>query len=584
MTENSRVRLVGAASPGVQRMIVLKENLLPIDRWGIFLSIFLLSWVYSLEGLLRYVYQPYATAGFQTHSTLATIGVLRSVIAAAAQPTVARIADVFGRLELVIVSVIFYVVGTAIDGKSHNVETYSAGSVLYQIGFTTIGFLVEVIIADITSTETRLIFSYVPLMPFLVNPWISGFVSKAVLSITDWRWGILMWAIIYSVAAIPLILALWLPLRRIKQAKLLDDIPSPLHNWRTKEMWLALSSQLDVVGIILLVAVFALILVPFTIAGGSSAQWEKPKVIVPLICGGLLLPVWIWWEHKTEYALVPFKLLTDRAVWGSLGIACMLTFCWYLQNDFLYTVLIVSFNESIKSATNITGLYSFCSVLTGTILGFVVLRVRYLKPFIFAGTLLFLPAFGLLVYFRGGVGASSHSGMIGGQILLGIAGGFIPYPTQVSIQVATKPKHLAVMTGLYLATYNLGSALGNTVSGAIWTHTLKHSLMNNLPEGFNNATTAQDIFDNPFVWAKNYPIGTPVRDGINESYRHVQKLLTVAGICLVLPMIFFSLVLRDPKLSKKQSLDTAERKRTTEQLGHVDEGNKNKWVRLWRGL
>lgn len=93
---------------------------------------------------------------------------------------------------------------------------------------------------------------------------------------------------------------------------------------------------------------------------------------------------------------------------------------WYLQGDFLYTVLYVSFDESILSATRITSLYSFVSVITGVILGFIVMKVRQLKPFIVAGTLLFTVAFGILIYFRGGVGSSSHSGVIGAQILLGI--------------------------------------------------------------------------------------------------------------------------------------------------------------------
>jgi SIT family siderophore-iron:H+ symporter-like MFS transporter len=62
---------------------------------------------------------------------------------------------------------------------------------------------------------------------------------------------------------------------------------------------------------------------------------------------------------------------------------------------------------------------SFVSVITGTILGAIVLFVRRLKPFIVAGTFLFMAAFGILIRFRGGADGSSHSGIIGGQILLG---------------------------------------------------------------------------------------------------------------------------------------------------------------------
>lgn len=83
-------------------------------------------------------------------------------------------------------------------------------------------------------------------------------------------------------------------------------------------------------------------------------------------------------------------------------------------------MLYVSFDESVLSATRISSLYSFTSVITGAILGLVVIKVRQLKPFIVFGTMLFTVAFGILIYYRGGPGGSSHSGVIGGQVLLGL--------------------------------------------------------------------------------------------------------------------------------------------------------------------
>ena len=59
-------------------------------------------------------------------------------------------------------------------------------------------------------------------------------------------------------------------------------------------------------------------------------------------------------------------------------------------------------------------------MVAGAILGIIVMKVRQLKPFIVFGTMLFTVAFGILIYFRGGPGGSSHSGVIGGQVLLGI--------------------------------------------------------------------------------------------------------------------------------------------------------------------
>jgi SIT family siderophore-iron:H+ symporter-like MFS transporter len=232
----------------------------------------------------------------------------------------------------------------------------------------------------------------------------------------------------------------------------------------------------------------------------------------------------------------------------------MLNMAWTLQGDFLYTVLVVAFNESVKSATRITNLYSFVSVITGPLLGLVIYKVRRLKYFIIAGTALFMVAFGLLIHYRGGTGSSSHAGIIGAQCLLGFAGGLFPYPAQASIQSATQHEHVAVITGIYLASYQIGSAIGNAISGAIWTNTLPKELNRRL----GNATLATAAYGAPFVFVANYTVGTPERQAVIDSYRYSQRLLCITGICLCVPLIGFALVLRNPRLGDEQSLPEAE--------------------------
>jgi MFS transporter, SIT family, siderophore-iron:H+ symporter len=479
------------------------------------------------------------------------------------------------------VSVVFYVLGTIIEASADGVKTFAVGAVLYQIGYTSVLLLVEVVIADITSLRSRLFFSYVPTLPFLVNTWVSGSVAGKVLGRTTWKWGIGMWALIYPVCAVPLVGTLWVVGRRARKAGSLEAFKSPYRLLGPRRLVLQLFWQLDVVGIVLLIAIFGLILAPFTLAGGQAAQWQTASIIAPIVVGIICVPVWIVWESRVEHPIVPFHLLKDRAVWAALGMAAMLNFAWYLQGDYLYTVLIVAFDESIQSATRITSLYSFASVITGGILGLIVLKVRRLKAFIVTGTVLFLVAFGLLIRYRGSPSASAHSGIIGAQLVLGIAGGMFPYPAQASIQAATRHEHVAVITGLYLSCYSLGSAFGNTVSGAIWTQVLPGRLNSNLAR-FGNATLATAVYGDPFTFTAAYPVGTPERDAVVDAYQGTQRLLCITGICLCVPLIFFACLLRDPKLGKEQSLPEAERgtrgnDRTGESNGEVVEGRKKRW-------
>lgn len=556
-------QIIGAKSPGVARIEAVASQLTLADRIFLFFGVFLIAYAYGLDGTVRYTYQATATSSYSLHSLLSTINVLRSVIAAAAQPTAAKVADVFGRLELVALSVFFYTLGTIVETCAEGVKTFCAGAVLYQVGYTCVILLVEVIIADITSMRSRVFFSYIPATPFIINTWVSGDITQAVLGATSWRWGIGMWCIIYPVCALPLMLALFIAGRRARRNGVLDTYKSPFQMLGPTALAVELFWQLDVIGIILLIAVFALILVPLTLAGGATAvgavasKWHQAHILAPLIIGILCIPAFIFWELRAKHPLLPFHLLKDRAVWAALGIAMFLNFAWYLQGDFLYTVLIVAFDFSIKAATRVSSLYSFCSVITGVLVSLVIFKVRRLKYFILAGTMLFLVAFGLLIHYRGGHNNAAQSGVIGAQVLLGIAGGLFPYPAQASIQAATKHEHVAVITGIYLASYNVGSALGNCVSGAIWTQTLYSQLQNRLAFT-GNETLAASFYGSPFLLVAEYPVGTVERAAVIDSYQHVQRLLTITGICLCVPLIAFAFCLRNPKLSTEQSQPEAE--------------------------
>lgn len=174
-------------------------------------------------------------------------------------------------------------------------------------------------------------------------------------------------------------------------------------------------------------------------------------------------------------------------------------------------------------------------------------RVRRLKPFILFGTCLFLVALGLMIYYRGGVG--THSGITGAQVLLGIAGGFFPYAAQASIQAATTHEHVAVVTGLYLSMYNIGSAVGYAVSGIVNTQVLPEQLRAHL-----NEDAADKWFRQPLTQILTFPPGTAERDAVIEAYKYFQRVVCIIGACGCLGLIVFAFCIRNPRLPDTQSL------------------------------
>jgi MFS transporter, SIT family, siderophore-iron:H+ symporter len=546
-------------STGVARIDAIAVHLTTTQRALLFLAIFVVGYAYGLESQVRSAYQPYATASFSLHSYLATINVLRSVVAVAVQPTAAKIADVFGRFEVVAVSTVLYTLGITIEATAGGVTSYCVGSIIYQVGYTCIVLLMEVLVADLSSMRARVFFSYIPAVPFLVNTWISGNVTSAVLARTSWRWGLGMWAIIYPIASLPLLGSLYYIEHRAAR-RYFDADSHDLKRSKAgfREVATQLVHQVDAVGLITVVLAFSLVLAPLTIAGGTVSRWREPSMVGPLAVGLVLSAVFVIWEQRgARHPLVPFHLLADRGVWGALAVRSLLNFAWYTQGNYLYTVLVVAFDFSVGTATRISSFYSFFGVLSGVITGLIIYKIRRLKYVIIAGTCIFMASFGILIKYSGGATEASQWGLIGGQILLGLAGGLFAYPTQASIQASASREHVAILTGLYLSFYNVGSALGTCLSGALWTTTLLPTLQESL--AFQpNKDLARQMYNSPFAVIAHYPVGTDIRTAIIESYSRVQQLLCVAGITLCVPMIAFALALRNPRLSEDKVQPDAE--------------------------
>ncbi|KEY65489.1 hypothetical protein S7711_09281 [Stachybotrys chartarum IBT 7711] len=530
-----------------------RPTLSQLDRALLFASIFLASYAYGLESQVRSTYQPYATSAFGLHSSLATLNVLRGVVAAASQPTASKLADVFGRTRVLVASTALYVLGLAVEAVAGSVVMFCAGAVVYQFGYTCIVLLMEVLVADYSSMRARVFFSYLPALPFLINTWVSGLVTEAVLDHATWRLGIGMWAVIYPLCTMPLLIVLWSIERRPRKGVSDDDdFKTPLEVDGLRKTLSDLFHQLDVVGLVTLMAAFSLILAPLTRAGGTIDHWRDPAIVTSLVLGVMCIPAFILWERNgARVPLVPFHLLRDRGVWASLAVRSLLNFAWYTQGNFLYTILIVGFDFPIEHATQILSFFSFFGVFSGVAVGLVIYKIRRLKFIIITGTFLFMGAFWLLILFPGGASVSSKHGMMAAQVLLGLSGGLFAYPTQASIQASASKEHVAVLTGLYLAVYNVGSALGTCLAGAIWTQTLYPTLEANL--AFQpNTTLAAAVYDAPFSVVGQYPAGTEIRDAIMDSYAHVQRLMCGAGLALCVPMIGFAFALRNPRLTDHQ--------------------------------
>lgn len=558
-TEVRETRDPGDLPIGVAKMSAMSSHLSRRFRVAIFASIFLVGFAYGLASNLTGVYQAYATASFKAHSLLATSNTLRVVFAIAAQPAAAKLTDVLGRLEIIWLCALFFVAGLVAQAASDGVVSFVAGAVLQQVGLSTTQVMVEVIVADLSSTRLRLLCYTIPNLHFIFTIWLSGDISASMLSHSSWRWGVGMWPIVYVACLVPFVVVFKLGERSARR----NGAPVLRADWLVvlkKLFW-----QIDAVGLVLVMAILALILAPISLAGGVSSKWERPSIIAPIVVGVVLVPVFVFWEMRAPHPLLPFEHMRDRSVWGALGVGVFFNFAVAMQRGFLYTVLVVAFDFSVKEATRINTVYSFMSFVCGPLVGLAVYRVRRLRPFILSGVVVFTVAFGLLVRYRGGQGTDNKAGVVAGQVLLGLGASFFGFAVTVAMQVTLKHEHVAVMIALFFSFQLIGNALGNSVSGSVWSQVLPRQL----GQRIGNQTVAMQVFANPFVMAAQFPVGTPTRSAIVESYQYVQRILCAVGLGLCLPTIAFAAVIRNPELNDEQTLAVSDE---DQRAGHVHGG------------
>lgn len=99
----------------------------------------------------------------------------------------AKVADAWGRMEALNLSVGSIVIGFIINASSRNLGQLAAGQIFYTIGQVGIQFLQQILTADTTTLENRSVFGSLLLAPAIFTAWI-GAPIVAELVPQHWRW------------------------------------------------------------------------------------------------------------------------------------------------------------------------------------------------------------------------------------------------------------------------------------------------------------------------------------------------------------------------------------------------------------
>ncbi|KAK3692266.1 major facilitator superfamily domain-containing protein [Podospora appendiculata] len=526
-----------------------------------YMSILLMAFTTSLEGQVTYALAAFAVSSFNNHSLLSTVYVVQGVVNAVIKPPMAKIADVFGRLEAFTISILLCVVGYILMASSQNVETYASAQIFYSAGSTGLQILQQVFIADTSDFLNRALFSSLPDSPFLVTVWIGPAIAAAILAHSSWRWGYGMWALILPVAFLPLALSLFLNGQKAKRQGLLTrrkhhtsststSTSTSTTTTATKAKASTLFNDLDVVGTLLLSAGLALILIPLTLVSRSPNGWHDVKILSMIALGILLLGLFPVWESNPRLAphpLLPLSLLKSRSFCAGCGVGFVYFMVFYIAvQPYFYSYLLVALNLPVSRAGPITQTFSFASTIAAILASLAIKNYAPRpRPFIVAGAALYILAIALLLYTR--TQAASVPSLFAAQTTLGAGAGLMHVATQLAVQAScgTNHAHVGVATAAFLTIVEVGAAVGAAISGAVWGRLVPAKLLAYLPDSAK--ADAAKIYASVVV-ARSYPWGSPEREAIGRAYQETITVLLRIALVLSLPLVGLALGVREYRL------------------------------------
>ncbi|KAL0570723.1 hypothetical protein V5O48_011242, partial [Marasmius crinis-equi] len=459
---------------------------------------------------------------------------------------------------------LFYVLGYIVIASAKRVEAVAGGIVIYAV--SGLQLLTQIIIADITTLKWRGLVSGLVSLPFCVNAFIGANVVDGVMSHVGWRWGYGMFAILVPAALSPLIITLLWAERKAKRLNLAPAAP--------KTNILDLARRMDIFGLMLLGAAIALILLPLTLARSAENGWKNPSMIAMIVVGFIIVPLFVMWERYTSYPIIPTRYLKNRTVVIASAIGFFDFVSFYLTFTFLYSFILVVQPWSTVNATYFLNTQSVALTVFG-IMGGVILRFthRY-KWTLVAGLCIRLLGVGLMIHSRGAQGSTAE--LVWTQILQGMGGGIASVTAQVGAQASVTHIDVGMVTAIVLLFAEIGNAVGNAISGAIWTNEMPGRLAVHLPN--LNETERAQIFSSISLIRDMYPQGSPTREGIILAYGDVMKTLLIAATCIAIIPLLLSFALPEWRLGDSQNavdfVDLAgSNARTSSEEGHEKDGD-----------
>lgn len=309
-----------------------------------------------------------------------------------------------------------------------------------------------------------------------------------------------------------------------------------------------LTQFLTALGVVLFAAGLVLFLLPFSLSDSTARSWESASTLSMLIIGVVLLVCFGLVERFiSPVPFIPFRLITNRTVIGVCLLDAAYQIAYYCWGSYFSSYLQVVYGLTITQAGWVSGIYDIIAGLWLLFAGYLIRRTGYYKWLLWGAVPLYTLAVGLMIYFR--QPSFSIGYVIMCQVFIALGGATMTLTQQVALLAVSDHQDVAALLALLGTIGYIGGAIGNSISGAIWTNTLPEQLQKLLPDSLKSQW--EDIYNDLNVQL-SYPKGTPARTSIIASYAVAQKRMLIAGTAIMAIALISLCFIQNIKLSRKQ--------------------------------
>ncbi|KIV84982.1 hypothetical protein PV11_00727 [Exophiala sideris] len=523
--------------PGSQRQSVPESDSETDDEeildtaWGrhgkiwMWIGIALMWTIFELDHATIYNYQNYAASDFRDIPLLGVLNTAGTIVMAVLKPPIANVSEVAGRAETFIAVVALYVVSYILCASAHNFGQYAGGYVVYCIAQTGMQILNQIIVADITTSRWRGLANGLVNLPFMIIPWVSAFIVDSALATIGWRWGIGMFAIIMPICSIATVIPLVYFQRRIRKAG---------GRVRKKTTILGFLSKIDLGGMVLLSGGCAMLLLPIALAGNTPDHWRTPWIAALIAVGVIFLIALIFYESRVAARpIIPPHFIKNISLVIAFVVGLLDAFAYSITHTYMYAWVTVVHDFSPRNATFLTYTAGCVQVLTGLATGFIMYRSRRYKWLLVLGVVVRLIGYGLMMRLRGA--SNSIAELFIMQIVQGAGSGAVGTVVIVVAQIVVPRSELAQATALELLFIYLGTSLGSSIAGTIYTSLFKQRLRH-----WMGSQTPQSIIDTVYEAITNVGLqpGSSERNAVNHAYSDILRYMTIAAlVASAIPMV-----------------------------------------------